>query len=791
MAATVAMTVVVTPGPPPSLDLHGTLTPAALRAALATLPPCTPTLHRHTPHHHTLTLPPPPFPAGRLSDLLTGAPAGHPRSTAEHPPHPARRPAGPGPRTALPATPLQRHVLLDAMTHPGAGLHVEQLHWRWHGPLDARRFTAAWQTLYDGEAALRTALAAPPAPGTGPLVAVHPHAVPQLERHARGSADWHALLLSERMREFDLYRPGTALRIALLEEPDRVQRVLLTYHQALLDGWSARLLQRALYRAYLADGRPAGRGRRPDIRDHLRWTAGQDPQPARAYWSRAPIPAAAARLPLRPPARPARRGHGRTRRRLTPYEALRLRNWAADHGATESTALHAVWALQLHHAAPHPGTVAFAAAVSGRGIPLPGADRLPGPLRSAVPLHVRIDPAAPLTRLLADLTTQALNASSYEWIAPTQSTHWSRPPTPGPHPGPARGTGPAPTPGSTPGPHPGPARAQDPGADADPGHAPAPVPDADYGAAPTSGAAPDPAAGTGSAAGMRLRTAAGSAVASPQSPAAGGPAGVPAGDGPPGEPDVPESLIVFEAHAPAGPAGDPVHAELAAEGVHVGPAEAVAAHTALPFAVTAHHDAEGGLVLTAVHDRARVTDADAAETLAQTARMLRELPSAAWEPVTVGDALTLLAADGGGDSPVPRATPPAARTLRILRAAARAGAGTICLLPPPEAPPGCYDALATAYPGPQALATLRPPADARTALAALRPALARGEPLLLGGFTGAGSLACEVAERIASHGWHPPLVVIGAATPATPGGPDPVRALARTLETAAAATARP
>ncbi|MFD3778683.1 hypothetical protein [Streptomyces sp. NPDC058612] len=436
MAATVAMTVVVTPGPPPSLDLHGTLTPAALRAAPATLPPCTPTLHRHTPYHHTLTLPPPPFPAGHLSDLLTGAAAGHPRPrTAEHPPHPARRrPAGPGPHPALPAAPHQRHAPLDAMTRPGAGPHAEQLHWRWHGPL-----------------------------------------------------------------------------------------------------------------------------------------------------------------------------------------------------------------------------------------------------------------------------------------------------SPEPVPGPAAGTG--------------------------------PVPD-------SGGRGPAPAAGT--------------AGVSPQSPAVGGPAGGTA---------VPDSLTAFEAHAPARPDGDPVHAGLAAGGVRVGPAEALAAHTALPFAVTAHHDAGGGLVLTAVHDRARVTGAgaDAAEILAQTARILRELPFAAREPAAVGDALALL--DGAG--PVLRATRPAARTPRVLRAAARAGAGTVCLLPPPEAPPGCPDALAVAHPGPQAPATLRPPADARTAPAALRLALARGEPLPPGGFTGAGTLACEVAERIASHGRHPPLVVIGAATPATAGGPDPVRAPALTPETAAAATARP
>ncbi|MFC9297080.1 condensation domain-containing protein [Streptomyces sp. NPDC057011] len=733
-AATVAMTVVLTPGPPTSLDLHGRLTPAALSSALAVLPPCTPTLHRHTADHHTLTLPPPPFPAGRLSDLLTGvAAAGEEETYAAREPGGAARAARAGrpgdsgrssgrtgrldlePEGPLPITPLQRDVLLDAMTHPGAGLHVEQLHWRWHGPLETRRFAAAWQTLYDSEAVLRTALARPAAPGSGPLVAVHPQAAPQLERHARGSADWHALLLSERMREFDLYRPGTALRIALLEEPDQVFRVLLTYHQALLDGWSARVLQRTLYRAYLADGRPVGSERRPDIRDHMRWLARQDLAPARAFWARAgaragvpaglpglrgipglpslpgrpgtaavPATASLPGVPERPSGSgPRQRGHGRTRQRLTPYEALRLRNWAAVRGATESTALHAVWALQLHRATPGAAAVTFAAAVSGRGIPLAGADRLPGPLRSALPLHVRIDPAAPLTSLLTTLAGQVLDAASYEWVSPGQAAQWSRP--------------------------------------------------------------------------------------------------------------VPESLIAFEAKAPAGHAGDPVHAELAAEGVRVGAAESIGAHTALPYAVTAHHDAEGGLVLTSVYDRARIADSDAAETLAQTTLLLRELPDAGGESTTVAEALALL-----DDSPVPRVTSPskaAARTLRILRAAARTGAGTICLVPPPDAPPGCYDALAEAYPGPQALTTVRPPADARTVLAALRPALARGEPLLLGGFSGAGSLACEVAERIASHGWHPPLVAIGGTlTTAGEDGPDPVRALARTLETAAAAaaaTARP
>ncbi|WP_327167176.1 condensation domain-containing protein [Streptomyces subrutilus] len=711
MAATVAMTVVVTPGPPPSLDLHGELTPAALTAALAALPPCTPTLHRHTDHHHTLTLPPPPYPAGRLGDLLTGAPAAPaPRHPHPHPlPDTGRPPHRPD--TALPATALQRAVLLDALTHPGSGLHVEQLHWRWHGPLDHHRFTTAWQHLHDTEAVLRTALARPAAPGDGPRFTVHPHATPELHRHTRSGTDWQTLLRAERTREFDLHRPA-ALRITVLEEqphPEPASRVLLTYHQALLDNWSARLLRRALHRAYLADGRPAGRERRPDIRDHLRWTAAQDLHEARRFWSRPtphPAPATPRPAPAHPAAPPAdptpvgppprghARGHGRTRERLTPYEARRLRRWAADQGASESTALHAAWALQAHHTHPAPGPIGFAAAVSGRGIPLPGADRLPGPLRSAVPVHARIDPAVPLTSLLATLAGQVLDASSYEWVAPAQAAAWT------------------------------------------PGHRDGPGDHGDHG--------------------LRL----------------------------------PGALIDFEAHAPDGPADDPVPTELAAEGVRTGAAETITAATALPLTITAHHDTGGGLVLTAVHHRTHLTDADAARALARTARLLRTLPDTAEQPVTatVAHALALLTAHPQPAPPPHPAPGHTARTLSVLRAAARTGAGTICLIPPPGAPPGCYDTLAAAYPGPQELTTLRPPADARTVLAALRPALARDEPLLLAGFTGAGDLACEVAERIAAHGWHPPRVAIAAA-PATATGR--AAALARTLTAAAARATRP
>ncbi|MCY0935107.1 condensation domain-containing protein [Streptomyces sp. H34-S4] len=692
---TVAITVVIAPGSGPALDLRGHLDPDALAAALAALPPCTPTLRRHTPTHHTLHLPSQHSPAGTLADLLT-APASL-RLPEQTSPHWAACPqeeplAGPHPdavtAAGLPASARQREVLLDALTaRPGAALHVEQLHWRWYGPLDTRRFRTAWQSVFAQEPVLRAAFAeGGPA---GPRIAVHPHASPHVIRHPYGSADWHSLLVSERLRAFDLHRPGL-LRIAVLDEqagPAGPTRIILTYHHALLDDWSVRLLLRAFYRAYLAGGRTRGGERRPDVRDHLRWLEGQDHTAPRAYWSGAAPPAGSRTLPAAaapgtlPAGGRARCGHGRTRHRLTPHEARRLRTWAAGLGAAESTALHAAWALLLyraHGAGPLPAPVAFGVTLSGRGIALEGAATLPAPLRNPLPLYVDVDPALPVARLLADLGERMLGAAAYEWVSQGLIHAWS---------------------------------------------------------------------------GREDRD------------------------------ELTETLLSFE---PPGPPARPeprdtLEDELAEEGVQVGPAQTAGAHTPLPLSIGAHHDSEGGLVLTAVNDRSRIADQEADATLAQAALLLRAFPSAVDDTTTVGEFLGVLAEVPVTGPVAPARTPPGGGLI-TLRPAGSEGAGTILLVPPSDAPDGCYDALADAYRGPEALTTVAAPVDAAACLTALRPALAAGEPLLVGCFSGGGQLAYEVARRIGEHGWQPPLVAIAGTADA---GRASVRDLARTLRSAA------
>ncbi|MGW0607725.1 condensation domain-containing protein [Streptomyces sp. NPDC002640] len=340
------------------------------------------------------------------------------------------------PRLTVAASPLQRELLADADAHPGTGRQIEQLSWTWHGPLDTGRFTAAWQSVFDQESVLRSSFAA----GPDPRVVVHDRVVSEVVRLSYAKASWSDVLVGDRRRGLDPRSPGP-LRVTLFDGPRHIgpdgapvaapaTRVLLTYHHALLDTWSVRLLLEEFYRAYVAGGTLPGGDRRPDQRDHAHWLAGQDLTAARDFWLRAVPPRSAEALAVvTPPGPPAPPGTGRAVLRLTAAEATRLRVWAARWGATESGALQVAWALLLYRAAgaAGPTPVRFSVAVSGRGIPLDGVERLPGALRNPLPVSVEVDPGATVPDLLVRLRDRALDLAAYEWVSAGQIRSWTAP----------------------------------------------------------------------------------------------------------------------------------------------------------------------------------------------------------------------------------------------------------------------------------------------------------------------------------------------------------------------------
>ncbi|AQS65638.1 condensation domain-containing protein [Streptomyces pactum] len=443
-----------------------------------------------------------------------------------------------GPPETVPVTPQQHTLLLDALAHRGTGRHVEQLHWRWRGPLDTDRFTAAWQSVSDRETVLRAAFDWE----SGPRLVLHEHAGIEVVRHPAAGVDFEELRERDRLRGFDLRRPGL-LRLNLVDEPEPADggpacvRVLLTFHHVMLDGWSVSVLLQEFHRAYLAGGRLPGGDRRPDIRDYAHWLAAQDTTPARDFWSSAIPPGTALVLPATPGPDTGLHGTGRAEARLGAAHADRLRAWAASCAATEAGALQAAWALLLYRAArtPGPALVGFGVTVPGRGIALDSVERLPGLLMNALPMTVRVDPAAAVTRLLAELRDRALDLASYEWVSLGQIHQWSG------------------------------RRAQD---------------------------------------------------------------------------SLAQSLIVFENTRRR---SDGLHSALAAQGISVEPPRAAGVQGLFPVSLLAHRDVDDGLVLAAVHDRARLADDDATRLVGQCARLLRELPRLKGGSATVADALAALA----------------------------------------------------------------------------------------------------------------------------------------------------
>ncbi|MFG2547719.1 condensation domain-containing protein [Streptomyces sp. NPDC048594] len=682
-----------------ALDVLGPLDEGVLETALdrvaAARPrssPVAPRTLRHGPGHHTLRVVvegegAASYPAGWLADLITGAACvGGGSSPWFGGKTASSRAAGVFARD-LGTTPSQREMLSHATVHPGR--HVEQLTWRWHGPLDAARFAAAWQSVFDRETVLRAAFAWDPRPRS----VLFGHARPVVERHAYGSVagegggpahltELARLMDREREQGFDLRRPGL-LRIALLDtEPlpgdgaVAPTDVVVTYHRTLLDCWSVRLLLREFYHAYLADGSLPGGERRPDLRDYTRWLAGQEPAAAREFWAGDPHDVPAGLVRAAAGSATGGSGTGRHRIRLSPEETGRLTGWAARRGVTESSALHAVWAMLLHRASDAgagSAVVRFDVVVSGRGVPLDGVERIPAPLATALPLSVEVDPAGSVGGLLRSLRDRALDMTAYEWVSPGQAEEWrGRPP------------------------------------DAEPA----------------------------------------------------------------------ESVVAFEPWDHTCAAPDP----LAGLGVRVEHPELAAGRTASPVGIAAHHDREGGLVLSTVHDRARLADEPVAALLEETGRLLRELPLLAGESTTVADVLADVpdaAVPRLHDGPGTRAPRP---TLVPLREAAVPGSGSVCLISPPGAVDTSRTRLVRQYPGAGSLALLEYAAvDTKACVTTLQPLLDSGTGLVLGGLSGTGAIAHEIALEMAAAGLRPPLVVVGGSPASAEDADDAVDALARTL----------
>ncbi|MCX5388978.1 non-ribosomal peptide synthetase [Streptomyces sp. NBC_00094] len=320
-----------------------------------------------------------------------------------------------------PLSPLQEGMYFHATYDAGDALDVYQSQEAldFDRRVDADRLRAACRTLLARNTGLRAGFTSDGLPrpvqfivdgAEIPLVEVDLSGLPEEERRARVEE----LLAADRRRRFDL-SAAPLCRLLLIRLGDGRDRLVLTHHLILWDGWSAWLFLEELFTLYERAGDATGLPLPGSYRDYLAWLDAQDTAAALDAWRTAL--AGFDEPTLVAPA-------GRDAGPVIPadFDALlgeessdRLRALARRHGLTLNTVLNAAWGLVLS-ALTGRGDVVFGTAVAGRPTDVPHVAGIIGMFLNTVPARIAFAPGEPLLDLLRRIQSERVSVMPYEYV---------------------------------------------------------------------------------------------------------------------------------------------------------------------------------------------------------------------------------------------------------------------------------------------------------------------------------------------------------------------------------------
>ncbi|MEV6424557.1 amino acid adenylation domain-containing protein [Streptomyces sp. NPDC051662] len=320
-----------------------------------------------------------------------------------------------------PLSPLQEGMYFHATYDAGDALDVylSQETLDFDHRLDLARLRAACRTLLERNAGLRAGFTSDGLPRPVSFV-VDGAEVPLVETDLSGLAaeDQRArvdeLLAADRRKRFDLSAPPLC-RLQLIRLGDGRDRLVVTHHLILWDGWSAWLFLEELFTLYERDGDPTGLPAPGSYRDYLAWLDEQDTTQAIGAWRGA---LAGFDEPTR--VAPAGRDAGPVIPAdfdavLTRETSDRLRALTRRHGLTLNTVLNAAWGLVLS-AMTGRDDIVFGTAVAGRPAEVPNVAGIIGMFLNTVPARIGFTPDEPLLDLLRGMQSERAAVMPYEYV---------------------------------------------------------------------------------------------------------------------------------------------------------------------------------------------------------------------------------------------------------------------------------------------------------------------------------------------------------------------------------------
>jgi amino acid adenylation domain-containing protein/non-ribosomal peptide synthase protein (TIGR01720 family) len=331
-----------------------------------------------------------------------------------------------------PLSPSQQGMLIETLSAPQSGIHIEQSVLRLQGDLDVNALTRAWQRVIERHPVLRTAF-------IGEDLEEPLQIVLKWVRVPWQCQDWRSLppgrqqeqleryIDNDRSQGFELTQ-APLLRLAVFQTDEQTYELVWTHHHILMDGWCTALLRQEVLRLYNAyrQGQDLWLEPRPPYGNYLAWLKRQELPAAEAFWRRllqgftGPTPLGRAAEPVNPP----EPRYGSQPAYLDRQESAALQALVRHHRLTLNSLIQGVWALLL---SGYSGAadIVFGATVSGRPADLPGVESMVGLFINTLPVRIKIAPDTPLWSWLEAIQAQQQERSPYEYCAAGQVHHWS------------------------------------------------------------------------------------------------------------------------------------------------------------------------------------------------------------------------------------------------------------------------------------------------------------------------------------------------------------------------------
>jgi thioesterase domain-containing protein len=213
-------------------------------------------------------------------------------------------------------------------------------------------------------------------------------------------------------------------RLALFQTDATKYELVWTSHHLLLDGWSAGVVLRDVFKYYEAEisGVPSQANTLPDHRQYVSWLKSRDRTAAAGWWKEQfdgfTMPtllgtgaAAGATLETK-------------EQYLTEEAFLPITEALREHRLTLNTVAQGLWGLLLGRLFGR-DDVLFGTTVSGRTPDIPRHDEMAGLFTNAVPVRICIEDDKPVSEWLQELQTVNLEGVEHNFANLGEVTEWS------------------------------------------------------------------------------------------------------------------------------------------------------------------------------------------------------------------------------------------------------------------------------------------------------------------------------------------------------------------------------